>query len=1010
MHNWFPRWLGFSQDRKIQRRAFRPVVEGLEDRCLLAAPVVDPIAFTPLNLPTGRTLFVPITATDTDGNPLTYTATSSNPQVTVTPRNNPHPYLKVSVAGFGDLVFQLFDDLTPNTVTVIGGLVKSEFYNNLTFHRIVPNFVIQGGDPNGNGTGGPGFTFADEFNLSAIFSGNGQLAMANSGKDTNGSQFFVTIGPQRFLDFNHTIFGQLVRGFDVMAKIAAVPTDSSSKPLTPVVISSASIIQDTTDTVLSLSSAAGATGPATITVTASDGKGGTSTQTFTVQVVGNVDSNNQPINDPAILGPVSNVVTPVNTPVSINLTGSDLENDPLMFEAIVQGATPNGTATVNGNVVTITPNPGYTGPIQVLVGVADQGATSRGSTSDPFDTELITVGVGDQPITASGVAVSATEGAAASSVTVATFTDADPNPIASDFTASINWGDGHVSTGTVTVSSGGTLTVTGSNTYKEQGTYQVKTTITDRLGAVTTATSMATVVDAPLSAQGVPVTAGGGVPLNDIMVATFTDSDPNGTVSDYTATINWGDGTTSTGTISAGSTGAFSVLGSHTYSTQGTFTISVTVNDVNTAGDVPGSSTTATAMASVQQAVATVTVLTVSPASPTVFGQAVVLTATVTVVAPGTGTPTGTVTFSDGTTTLGTGTLDANGTATFTTTSLSAGTVHSLTAVYNGGGLFTGSTSAAVSQLVNQASTTTTVSASPNPATAGQTTTLTAAVSAAAPGGGTATGTVTFQDGTTVLGTATLGANGQATFQTSALTQGLHTITAVYAGDGNFTMSTSIALMLTVSAAPIASNQSYVTQLYQDLLGRAPDPQGLNSFTTALDQNTFNRTQITTAVLTSNEGRTHEVENLYQTYLNRQADPTGLDLSTRFLQAGGTLQEVRAVIVGSNEYFQNRAQSNNNSFLTDVYHDALGRGVDAVGQSLGGQALAAGMDRTKVARVVLNSPEGEQFQVQAYYASLLRRTADSVGMTASTAALASGMSEERIVIAIAASDEYFNRT
>src|SRR5437868_10359105 len=263
MQNWLHRWLGLGQDRKIQRRAYRPVVEGLEDRCLLAAPVVDPITFTPLNLPTGKTLFVPITATDTDGNPLTYTATSSNPQITVTARNNPHPYLKVSVAGVGELVFQLFDDLTPNTVAVISGLVKSEFYNNLIFHRIVPNFVIQGGDPNGNGTGGPGFTFDDEFNLSSIFSGNGQLAMANSGKDTNGSQFFVTIGSQRFLDFNHTIFGQLVRGFDVMAKIAAVPTDSNNKPLTPVVISSASIIQDTTDTVLSLSAAAGATGPVT---------------------------------------------------------------------------------------------------------------------------------------------------------------------------------------------------------------------------------------------------------------------------------------------------------------------------------------------------------------------------------------------------------------------------------------------------------------------------------------------------------------------------------------------------------------------------------------------------------------------------------------------------------------------------------------------------------------------------------------------------------------------------
>src|SRR5438132_7152770 len=249
MQNWLRRWLSVGQDHHRQRRAYRPVVEGLEDRCLLAAPIVDPITFTPLNIPAKKTLFVPVTATDTDGNPLTYTVTSSNPQVTATARNNPHPFLKFSVAGFGDLVFQLFDDLTPKTVGIIGGLVKNGFYDGLIFHRVVPNFVIQGGDPKGDGTGGPGFTFDDEINASAIFSGNGQLAMANSGKDTNGSQFFVTLGTQRFLDFNHTIFGQLVRGFDVLTRINQVPTDASSKPVTPVVITSATIIQDTPDTV-----------------------------------------------------------------------------------------------------------------------------------------------------------------------------------------------------------------------------------------------------------------------------------------------------------------------------------------------------------------------------------------------------------------------------------------------------------------------------------------------------------------------------------------------------------------------------------------------------------------------------------------------------------------------------------------------------------------------------------------------------------------------------------------
>ena len=89
MQNWLRRWLGRGEYHNHQRRAYRPIVEGLEDRCLLAAPVVDPITFTPLNVPAGKTLFVPVTATDTDGNPLTYTAMSSDPGITVTAQQPP---------------------------------------------------------------------------------------------------------------------------------------------------------------------------------------------------------------------------------------------------------------------------------------------------------------------------------------------------------------------------------------------------------------------------------------------------------------------------------------------------------------------------------------------------------------------------------------------------------------------------------------------------------------------------------------------------------------------------------------------------------------------------------------------------------------------------------------------------------------------------------------------------------------------------------------------------------
>src|SRR5437763_14006197 len=104
MQNWLRRWIRLGQKPRARYRARRPMVENLEDRCLLAAPVIDPINIlnpvnnNPLTIPANKTLILPVTATDVDGNPLTYTATSSSPSITVTPRNNPHPYWKISVA------------------------------------------------------------------------------------------------------------------------------------------------------------------------------------------------------------------------------------------------------------------------------------------------------------------------------------------------------------------------------------------------------------------------------------------------------------------------------------------------------------------------------------------------------------------------------------------------------------------------------------------------------------------------------------------------------------------------------------------------------------------------------------------------------------------------------------------------------------------------------------------------------------------------------------------------
>ena len=168
-----------------------------------------------------------------------------------------------------------------------------------------------------------------------------------------------------------------------------------------------------------------------------------------------------------------------------------------------------------------------------------------------------------------------------------TFTDADPDGVASDYAATIDWGDGSfTSAGTIVANAQGGFSVTGSHTYAK-GTYIASTGITDS-GSVVVINTNVTVADAQLSAFGTRVAAAHGTPLTNAVMATFIDADPNGTVGDYTATIAWGDATSSAGTVVANGNGGFNVTGTHTYSAAGSQTATITINDAG------GSSATAT--------------------------------------------------------------------------------------------------------------------------------------------------------------------------------------------------------------------------------------------------------------------------------------------------------------------------------------------------------------------------------------------------------------------------------
>jgi len=157
----------------------------------------------------------------------------------------------------GNFTIRLFDQETPNTVANFVGLAegtkeftdpktgqktKRPYYDGLIFHRVIADFMVQGGDPLGNGTGGPGYKFGDEFSPKLRHGKAGILSMANAGPGTNGSQFFITLAPTPWLDNKHTVFGEVVSGMDVVEKIGRTATSKpGDRPLKPITIQSVKI-------------------------------------------------------------------------------------------------------------------------------------------------------------------------------------------------------------------------------------------------------------------------------------------------------------------------------------------------------------------------------------------------------------------------------------------------------------------------------------------------------------------------------------------------------------------------------------------------------------------------------------------------------------------------------------------------------------------------------------------------------------------------------------------------
>ncbi len=194
------------------------------------SPTATPTAVAtpePTTPPPTQTVAAPAPPTDTSDPAARNGMYTAAPPMQIDPQKY---YVATLVTEKGDITLELYADKVPHTVNNFVFLAREGFYDNTTFHRVIPGFMAQGGDPTGTGTGGPGYTFADEFDPTLAHDRVGVLSMANAGADTNGSQFFITFTPTPWLDDRHTVFGRVIDGVDVLFSLRERDPETATVP------------------------------------------------------------------------------------------------------------------------------------------------------------------------------------------------------------------------------------------------------------------------------------------------------------------------------------------------------------------------------------------------------------------------------------------------------------------------------------------------------------------------------------------------------------------------------------------------------------------------------------------------------------------------------------------------------------------------------------------------------------------------------------------------------------
>jgi cyclophilin family peptidyl-prolyl cis-trans isomerase len=365
-------------------------------------PEVELAAILDQTVQAGSPLHIPLNGLDPTGGQLTFSVESSDSLVTAEVLEG-NRSLRMQVDDFGAMTFELFESRAPRPTSRMIELAESEFFTDTIFHRVINNFVIQGGDPTGTGSGGSTLgDFDDQFHVDLQHNRTGLLSMAKTTDDTNDSQFFITEGPTRHLDFNHSIFGVLTEGEDVRAAISDVATDGGDRPLDPVVLHEVEIFEDLENGVLVLSAAEGSSGSATITVTVSDSLGNQASRSFETTVVTDGDSN---ADGNPFLDDIAPLRMEANSVASFQLTAQDAEGETdieflgesdlaAQLSASQMPTLPSGldyNVDSTTGELTITASEGLVGVHQVRVGVRKLGTFGSDST---IDSQLVSVTLG----------------------------------------------------------------------------------------------------------------------------------------------------------------------------------------------------------------------------------------------------------------------------------------------------------------------------------------------------------------------------------------------------------------------------------------------------------------------------------------------------------------------------------------------------------------------------------------------------------------------------------------